>query len=128
MPKFGKHSKKRLETIHPDLQRLLKEAIKYFDFTVIEGTRTIQRQKYLKKTGKTKTIKSKHLDGLAVDIAPYPIDWVNIERFIYLAGWVKGIASQMNIDIRWGGDWDNDTRLKNNIFDDYVHFELMGDI
>ena len=23
---------------------------------------------------------------------------------------------------------DNDTRLKNNIFDDYVHFELMGDI
>ena len=35
-----------------------------------------------------------------------------------------GIASQMGIDIIWGGDWDGDTDLKDNAFDDLVHFEL----
>ena len=60
----------------------------------------------------------------AVDVAPYPIDWSDRERFTYFAGFVKGIASQMGIDIIWGGDWDNDTDLKDNGFDDLVHFEL----
>ena len=44
----------------------------------------------------------------------------------YFAGVVKGIASQMGIGIRWGGDWDMDTEVKDNRFDDLVHFELYG--
>jgi peptidoglycan L-alanyl-D-glutamate endopeptidase CwlK len=35
-----------------------------------------------------------------------------------------GVASQMGLKIRWGGDWDMDTQTKDNKFDDLVHFEL----
>jgi peptidoglycan L-alanyl-D-glutamate endopeptidase CwlK len=42
----------------------------------------------------------------------------------YFAGFVKGVASQMGIPIRWGGDWNSDNNLKDNKFDDLPHFEL----
>ena len=43
----------------------------------------------------------------------------------YFAGFVKGIAKGMyNIDLRWGGDWDNDWEVKDNRFDDFPHFEI----
>jgi peptidoglycan L-alanyl-D-glutamate endopeptidase CwlK len=62
--------------------------------------------------------------SLAVDAAPYPIDWLDHERFIYFGGYVKGIAAQLKIPIRWGGDWDGDFTLKDNLFNDYAHFEI----
>lgn len=39
MPVFSKASKERLSTCHPDLQRVMNEAIKITDFTVLEGHR-----------------------------------------------------------------------------------------
>ena len=54
----------------------------------------------------------------------YPIDWEDRERFSYFAGFVKGVAWRLNIRVRWGGDWDGDTELSDNNFDDLVHFEL----
>ena len=39
-----------------------------------------------------------------------------------------GVASQMGIKIRWGGDWDRDTDLSDNRFNDLPHFELMEQI
>jgi len=46
------------------------------------------------------------------------------ERFTYFAGYVVGIAYQMGLKIRWGGDWDMDTQVKDNNFDDLPHFEI----
>lgn len=63
--------------------------------------------------------------SLAVDVAPWPIDWMDTERFIYFGGYVKGIAAQLGIPIRWGGDWDGDFELKDNLFNDYGHFEIQ---
>lgn len=60
----------------------------------------------------------------ATDAAPYPIDWEDRERFIMFGGYVLGIAFELNIGLRWGGDWDRDTQVKDNRFDDLVHFEL----
>ena len=70
--------------------------------------------------------KGKHnqYPSLAVDVAPYPIDWKDRERFTYFAGFVMGIAASMGLTIRWGGDWDRDTELKDNNFDDLPHFEI----
>ena len=124
MPKFGKKSKRVLGELNEDLQELLNEVIKYVDISLIEGKSSLDRQKELKKLGSTKTLDSKHLTGDAIDLAPYPIDWENRERFIYVAGIIKGIAFDLGIPITWGGDWNGNFDLSDNNFDDLVHFEL----
>jgi len=128
MPHFGRTSKKRLKTCDEDLIFLFKEVVKYFDCSVLEGHRGKRLQNKYFKEGKSKL---KFPDGnhnkkpsKAVDVAPYPIDWDDRERMTYFAGFVKGMASVLGIPIRWGGDWNSDTQVKDNNFDDLPHFEL----
>tara|TARA_R110001583_G_scaffold23992_1_gene87958 strand:- start:2257 stop:2658 length:402 start_codon:yes stop_codon:yes gene_type:complete len=130
MPKFGKRSRERLKGVDSRLVNVLNEVVKYFDITIIEGLRSQERQNELVAQGKSKTKFGKHVQGKAVDIAPYPIDWDSRDDFHYLGGFVLGVASKMGIDIRWGGDWSDSSLSKNarttkdNNFDDLVHFEI----
>ena len=128
MPRFSTRSKSRLNTCDEKLVELFKEVVKGFDCTIIEGHRGQKKQDeaYNKGNSKVKFPNGKHnkSPSLAVDVAPYPIDWRDRDRFHYFAGYVLGIASQMGIKIRWGGDWDMDTQTKDNSFDDLVHFEI----
>ena len=126
MPKFGKRSKKRLEGVNIVLVHILNKLIKIMDVTIIEGLRTQKRQDELVKKGASKTKFSKHIEGRAVDVAPYPIDWDDRERFHYMGGMLRGIAHEMGVKIRWGGDWDMDTKTKDNRFDDLPHFEIRN--
>jgi len=121
MPKFGKRSKERLRGIDARLVSVLNELVKIMDVTIIEGLRSEQRQEKLLKEGSTKTKFSKHITGKAVDLAPYPIDWNDRDRFHYMGGMIRGIAKQLNVPVRWGGDWDSDGETKDNRFDDLVH-------
>lgn len=114
-------SKKSLELLNNDkldkrLKDLFLEVIKYYDITILETIRTPERQQMLFDTGKSKTLNSKHLKGLAVDCAISPIQWDNKNQFYELAGCIKTIAKQMNIDIKWGGDFKS--------FFDGPHYEL----
>lgn len=131
MPHFSPRSLDMLNTCHPKLQAVCKQVIRFFDFTVIEGHRGASVQNRLHRMGKSKLQfpDSKHnrLPSMAVDLAPCPIDWADEQRFIYLAGIMKGTAIQMGITLRWGGDWDGDTQLKDNRFNDYPHFELVNE-
>ena len=130
MPRFGKRSRERLKGVDSKLVNVLNEVVKYFDITIIEGLRSQKRQNELVAQGKSKTKFGKHVQGKAVDIAPYPIDWDSRDDFHYLGGFVLGVASKMKIDIRWGGDWSDSSLSKNarttkdNNFDDLVHFEI----
>jgi peptidoglycan L-alanyl-D-glutamate endopeptidase CwlK len=132
MPRFGKRSRERLKGVDAELLNVLNEVVKYFDITVIEGLRSQERQNELVAQGKSKTKFGKHVQGRAVDIAPYPIDWDARDDFHYLGGFVLGIAAKMGVDIRWGGDWNASSKFqgkrttKDNSFDDLVHFELKG--
>ena len=85
MPKFSKASKERLATCHPDLQAVCNELIKQYDFSVLEGHRGEREQNaaYKKGTSKVRWPNSAHnkTPSLAVDLAPYLIDWDNISRF-----------------------------------------------
>lgn len=126
--RFSSLSLSRLHTCHPDLQEVLNEAIKYIDFSVIEGHRNKERQDVAFAEGKSK-LKWPHsmhntLPSMAVDIAPYPIDWNDRERFYWLAGHIMAIAASKGIHLRYGGDWDGDGDIKDNRFQDLVHFEL----
>jgi peptidoglycan L-alanyl-D-glutamate endopeptidase CwlK len=130
MPRFGKRSRNRLKGVDAKLQNVLNEVVKYFDITVIEGVRSQKRQNELVAQGKSKTKFGKHVQGRAVDIAPYPIDWKSRDDFHYLGGFVLGIAASQGVDVRWGGDWNGSSlkesarTTKDNNFDDLVHFEL----
>jgi len=125
MYKFGKRSRERLKGVNPKLINVLNELIKVMDVTIIEGVRTQERQNQLVKEGASKTKFSKHITGKAVDLAPYPIAWEDRDRFHYMGGMIRGIAKQMNVKIRWGGDWDNDGDTRDNSFDDLVHVEIV---
>ena len=124
MPRFGKRSKQRLKGVDAKLVNVLNELVKIMDVTIIEGLRSQERQNELVAKGASKTKYSKHIQGKAVDLAPYPIDWENRERFIYVAGIIKGIALHLGIPVVWGGDWNGDFDTSDNNFDDLVHFEL----
>lgn len=144
MPKFGNASKQRLATCHPDLQAVMNEAIKYIDFSVVEGYRTTEEQEKYVKTGKSKTLNSKHLlrycpeyggqYSYAVDVVPYfsttpHTDFNDREEFCFLAGVILSTAKRLKEEgkiksaIRWGGKWDS-ARIKGNKFFDGPHFEI----
>ena len=128
MPNFGKRSRANLFHTHPKLQHLFSEVIKYFDCTVICGHRgkEAQNKAFHEGFSKVKFPNGRHnaKPSKAVDVCPYPVDWDDLARFRYFAGFVLGVASQMGINIRWGGDWDSDTFTKDNKFNDLPHFEL----
>lgn len=129
MAKFSQKSKSRLAECHPDLQRVLNEVVKGFDCTILTGRRGQADQNEMFATGRSKVRypNSKHNanPSNAVDVAPYPIDWTDRERFHYFAGYVMGVASNMGVRLRWGGDWDSDREVRDNSFDDLVHFERV---
>ena len=128
MPYFGTKSNKRLITCDIRLQKVFNEVIKHVDCSILEGHRDKDRQNKLYEEGKTKV---KYPNGRhnrqpssAVDVTPYPVDWKDRERQTLFAGFVIGVASQMDINLRWGGDWDQDFQVTDNRFDDFPHFEL----
>ena len=128
MAKFGRKSRERLATCDKQLQKLFNEVVKYFDCSVLVGFRGENEQNTAYESGysKVKWPHGKHNSNpsFAADVAPYPINWKDRERFIYFGGFVKGCAYKLDIPLRWGGDWDNDTSLADNKFDDLVHFEI----
>jgi len=119
MPSFSIKSKTRLKTANEDLQILFNEVIKHYDCVVLCGHRTKQEQEiaFKNKHSKVHFPHSKHntMPSNAVDIVPYPVDWNNKNRFYEFAGFVKGVASQLGIQLKWGGDFKH--------FFDAPHFQ-----
>lgn len=132
MAQFSRSSLYNLDRSDPRLQVLFKEVIKEFDCTILESHRGREKQDRMVREGKSKVSwpnsKHNHFPSLALDVAPYPIDWSNtpkaLARFYHLAGYVKGIANRFGIKIRWGGDWDSDKIFTDQNFDDLPHFEI----
>ena len=129
MPSFSEKSLARLATCDARLQRVFHEVIRHFDCTILEGHRDKERQNRMANDGKSQVRwpHSKHntMPSLAVDATPYPIVWDDRERQTLFAGYVLATAKAMDIDLRWGGDWNRDTEVRDNTFDDLVHFEIM---
>jgi peptidoglycan L-alanyl-D-glutamate endopeptidase CwlK len=47
-----------------------------------------------------------------------------VARWYYFGGFVLGYAEELNVEIRWGGDWDGDRKLEDQTFHDLPHFEI----
>jgi len=128
MAKYSEKSKAKLATAHPLLQRVFGVVVQAVDNTILCGHRPKEEQDaaFAERRSCVKWPDSKHnsVPSMAVDAAPYPINWKNIKRFIYFGGFVMGVAFALGIKLRWGGDWDGDTDLDDQSFNDYPHFEL----
>ena len=113
-------SRERLRGVNPDLVRVVERAITIttVDFTVLEGTRTLERQKQLVSKGASKTMNSRHLTGHAVDLAPVIDGQVSWDWPLYykLEKAVKQAAKELGVAIEWGGDWKS--------FKDGPHWQL----
>ena len=131
MPSFSEKSLTRLATCDVRLQRVFKRVVQDFDCTIIEGLRNEVRQNKMVDEGKSQVRwpdgKHNTVPSCAVDVTPYPIQWDDRERQTLFAGYVLATAKAMGVKLRWGGDWDQDTEVRDNTFDDLVHFELTGD-
>jgi hypothetical protein len=110
------------------LQNIVKAAIERIDFTVLCGHRGEQEQNDAYEQGRSKLRwpQSKHnkVPSLAVDLAPYPIDWHNLDRFKAVAMVMIDEAKKLNVPLRWGGDFNRDGNLHNDRFVDAPHFQI----
>jgi peptidoglycan L-alanyl-D-glutamate endopeptidase CwlK len=129
MPRFGSRSRQRLDTCDERLQRVFEEVVEVIDCTILEGERGEERQNFLYDSGQSKVRfpngKHNSSPSLAIDVAPWPIDWENRERFVLFAGYVLGVAKNMGIALRWGGDWNTNWDTQDHTFFDGPHFELV---
>jgi hypothetical protein len=128
MPSLSSIGKKRLATCDPRLQAVVNEAIKRTDFSVLCGHRGREEQEDAFERGTTRVHypKSKHnsYPSKAVDLAPYPIDWNNLERFRDLAKIMFEEAEKLNVKLRWGGDFNMNGKPDDK-FNDMPHYEIV---
>lgn len=118
--KFSMASEAKLLGVHHDLVKVVRAALarSITDFTVVEGLRTIEKQREYFEAGKSKTMNSRHLDGHAIDLAPVVggrVSW-DSDDFMPIISAMKSAAMDLGIDIECGGEWLT--------FKDYPHHQL----
>lgn len=118
--KLDKISEQRLQGVHPDLVKVVRLCAQHtgLPFRVTEGLRTVQRQRQLYAAGASKTMRSRHLTGHAVDLVAMPGGKVSWAWPLYdrLANEMEQAARDLKIPVEWGGSW---TRFR-----DGVHWQL----
>jgi len=131
MPKFSEKSLSKLKTCNEQIQILMLHVVTHYDCTIVDGHRNKETQDsyFADKKSKVKWPNSKHnsTPSLAVDVAPYIADKISwdTKQCYNFAGFVMGCASMMGMNLRWGGDWDQDEDIYDQTFNDLVHFELL---
>jgi peptidoglycan L-alanyl-D-glutamate endopeptidase CwlK len=119
-----------LASCHNDLQRLAHAINKVIPIKVVEGYRNENRQLALYYAKRTKVKKGKHNTkplSEAMDIYPHPVNWGDTKRMYFMGGVAIAESKRLNIPIRWGGDWDGDTEVLDQTFNDLGHIELKGE-
>jgi peptidoglycan L-alanyl-D-glutamate endopeptidase CwlK len=110
----------RLQDVHPDLVKIIHKvaADSPLEFFIVEGKRSIEDEKKAVAAGKSQTLDSRHIFGLAVDIAVKvegALTW-DVKYYHQFADAFLATAASLAVPVVWGGSWKT---LK-----DYDHFEL----
>lgn len=131
--KLSARSRERLEGVHPDLVAVVHYAIRItavdFGIPLDGGVRTQERQDQLVEVGASSTRTSRHLSGHAVDIYAYvdgKSSWKREHVLAVHSAFVKA-AAELDVNLRWGGDWNGDGKIGPND-NDLVHHELPASI
>lgn len=107
--RFSTRSRANLLGVHADLVAVVERALTYsrVDFTVIEGLRTIERQRALVAAGASQTMASRHLSGHAVDLAPWidgTVRW-DMGSYYALAEAMQRASRELAVPVTWGACW-----------------------
>ena len=107
--KLSSRSVSRLEGVDQELVDVVHRAIELteVDFGVIQGLRTVEEQEALVAKGASKTMKSKHLEGKAVDLMAYIDGRGSWELHVYdeIADAMSHAAVELDVGVRWGAAW-----------------------
>ena len=112
--KLSSRSKKKLDGVHPDMVAVVERAIELtdVDFGVTYGVRTLAEQKKLVASGRSQTMKSKHLiqdSGYShtVDVVAYDGKDVVWEIKVYdnICDAFKQAAIEKGVAVKWGAAW-----------------------
>lgn len=106
---FSATSTRRMAGVDARLVAVMKAAreLSPVPFEITEGLRTKERQRYLVRTGKSKTLNSYHLRGKAVDVVAMPggkVSW-NLADYRRINAAVQKAAKAAGVTITWGGNW-----------------------
>ena len=122
--KLGTRSLQKLEGVHPDLVAVVSRAIELSeqDFSVICGLRTVKEQEALVAKGASQTMKSKHIEGNAVDLAAY-CDGIRWELNLYdeIADAMLKAAKELGVTLRWGAAWHKNLTDWNGTAEDLMN-------
>ena len=148
---LSKRSLSRLAGVDDKLVAVVKRAIEIsdVDFMVLEGVRSKEQcminygkgrtaaqvqakgvpAKYAKPsvakvTWLNNPFASKHVNGKAVDLVPYPVNWNDLKKFDQIAKAMLQAAKELGVPVRWGADWDNDGKPRERGESDSPHFEI----
>ena len=107
--KLSSRSIDRLGGIDAGLITVVNTAIDMtkVDFGVTCGMRTVAEQEALVAKGASQTMKSKHLEGRAVDLVAYigpNITWA-LNKYDELADAMAEAARKKGVAIKWGAAW-----------------------
>ena len=107
--KLSSRSLGKLEGVHPDMVETVKKAIEVtsVDFGVTFGVRSLEEQERLFKSGRSQTMKSKHLEGRAVDLVAYFGSDISWELNVYddICDAMAEAARKNDVAIKWGAAW-----------------------
>ena len=110
MFKLSENSLNKLKGVDPKLVAVVKRAIELstVDFAVTEGLRTVETQRKYVAAGKSQTMKSKHIDGKAVDLVAYVAGNISWELNLYdnIADAMARAAKELGVTLKWGAAWN----------------------
>ena len=121
---FSERSKAKLQGVDPRLVKVAELALQRspFDFGITCGLRTLEEQKELVAKGASKTMKSKHLEGRAIDFVVYingKANW-DLSNYEKVAQVFLEVGKEQGVELEAGAFWKS--------FKDGPHIQLKDGV
>ncbi|CNB71374.1 M15 family metallopeptidase [Yersinia pseudotuberculosis] len=127
--RFSQRSENNLKGVNADLVKVVRRALDLssVDFGVIEGLRTVERQRELFNAvpKKTQTMNSRHITGHAIDVLPTGADWNDYKCWLPVLDAMHLAGNELGIKLRFGITWTDNPNDKPAKFLDGPHVELQ---
>ncbi|WP_404273578.1 M15 family metallopeptidase [Yersinia similis] len=126
--RFSQRSDNNLKSVNADLVKVVRRALELsaVDFGVIEGVRTVERQRELFNAvpKKTQTMNSRHITGHAIDLLPTGADWNDYKCWLPVLDAMHHAGKELGVKLRFGITWTDNPNDKPAKFLDAPHVEI----
>ena len=141
---FGPASNAKLMTCHDEIVVVMSSALKLtppgIDITIVHGFRDKEQQNSIDPRFTNARWPASYHNATdragdprsdACDFAPWitlrngkkGIPWTDVKLFSFVAGIIQAAASELGIEITWGGDFDRDGSTEDQTLADVGHIQ-----